>query len=266
MSNQKSFTIIELLTVIAIIGLLSSIILVNFNPSVQKQKAKIANSLEFSQSIQSVLGSEGIATWRFDEGSGNTAKDASGNGNNGVINGASYVSDTPQAVVGVGQERYSLKFDGNGYVIGPFQNFTAWSEATIEAWINPSSLTNAQIAGSYWGGYSPSIDLNSNGTVYIHFGMSFNELIARSASVLVPGKWYHIVGVAKTGSAGYAKIYVDGALEATAPGNSSFTENGSIIAGARGPGTYFFNGLIDEVRIYRQALQTGEIQKHYAEK
>lgn len=264
------------MVVIAIIGLLSSIVLVVSNLPAKKQKIRIATSLEFSQSVQSVLGSEAVAIWNFDEGlSGlplSIAQDSSGNRNSGTCPGAScpvYDSDTPQKIIGQDSGKYALQFDGSDYVEGPAPNFTAWTEATIEAWINPSSIVSSQIAGSYYGGYSPSIDLNGDGKVLVHFGRPEGapsiELTAMSTSVLTAGAWHHIVGVAKTGPDGYAKIYVDGALEATTPGNSLFTYNGTIIVGARSPGTYSFNGLIDEVRIYSSALSSSNIQKHYAE-
>lgn len=102
MTQQKSFTLIELLVVIAIIGLLSSIVLVNIGLPGQRQKARIAKTLEFSSSIQNALGSEAVGIWTFD----NNAFDTSGYGNNGTIyGGASFTTDnTPQKVVGSGQE------------------------------------------------------------------------------------------------------------------------------------------------------------------
>lgn len=46
-----------------------------------------------------------VAEWHFDEGSGNIVKDTSGNGNDGVIHGATWVD---------GKFGKALYFDGNG--------------------------------------------------------------------------------------------------------------------------------------------------------
>ena len=93
---HKSFTIIELLVVIAIIGLLASVVLVSM--SGVREKARIANALEFSQSVDFALGAYAVGWWDFDEGSGAMAGDKSEYSNNGTINGAVYTVDTLLAI------------------------------------------------------------------------------------------------------------------------------------------------------------------------
>ncbi len=73
--------------------------------------------------------------------------------------------------------------------------------------------------------------------------------------------WHHIVG---TYDGTIMKIYADGELV------DSYTVSGSIISKPSFPvilGTsqniYYFNGLIDEVRIYNRALSAEEIKRHY---
>jgi len=112
--KNKSFSLIELLVVIAIIGLLASIILVSLKGV--REKAEIAKGLEFSQSIQHALGADAVGIWSFDEDSGSTANDNSGYGNSGTLyNFASpygWTSETPHKIVGSGQGKYALSFDG----------------------------------------------------------------------------------------------------------------------------------------------------------
>jgi hypothetical protein len=70
-----------------------------------------------------------VALWHFDEGTGDTIYDASGNNNHGVINGATWTSE--------GKFGYGLQFDGvDDYVRvldDPSLNLN--DEVTVEAWI-----------------------------------------------------------------------------------------------------------------------------------
>jgi len=267
MKKDKSFTLIELLVTIAIIGLISSITLVAIDLPGQRQRAKIAKTLEFSQSIQSALGAEARGIWEFDEGSDNTATERSGYRNNGTINGgASYTTDTPQRVVGQtqGQGKYALSFNGSTAFVdagnGSSLQITL-PPITMEAWIKPNTVT----ATAYPRGIISKGTLGANG---YGIGQSGNKINLgyhgsgnfNSNATIVAGTWYHIVGTIDTGN--NAKIYINGQLDSTGSVGIS-TTGGNLLIGVSS--VYWFNGLIDEVRIYGQALTLGQIQKHYAE-
>lgn len=137
-NKRNSFTLIELLVVISIIGLLSSIVLVNLKSP--RERARIAAGLQFSQSVFNALGSEAVGVWSFDEGSGTVVKDSSGYGNNGTLAGTtlpSFVADTPHYVVGTGAERYALSFNGTDNYVDCGNNATLQiaDVITLEAWI-----------------------------------------------------------------------------------------------------------------------------------
>src|SRR5262249_22139684 len=79
--------------------------------------------------------------WKFDEGSGSTTADASGNGASGILNGG--VTWT-SGMFGSG-----LNFNGsNGYVSVPVAAGSALdlnaNAVTLAAWINTNSLTTQQ--------------------------------------------------------------------------------------------------------------------------
>ena len=138
---KKGFTLIELLVVIAVIGMLASIVLVSLRGT--REKATMAQVLQFASQVNHALGAYAVGIWSFDEGSGTTAMDSSGYGNDGTINGgASYnCSDTPFHEVGSGAGKCSLGFDGvNDYMsIGdPANESLDFGEGsfTVSFWIN----------------------------------------------------------------------------------------------------------------------------------
>jgi len=65
MKNKNSFTLVEIMTTISIIGLLASIIVVTFNQ--QREKARISKATQFSKMIYHAIGSEAAGLWNFDE-------------------------------------------------------------------------------------------------------------------------------------------------------------------------------------------------------
>jgi len=88
--EKQSFTLIEILVVIVIIGILSSFIFFTINDSVEK--ANIAKSKMFSESIRNNLLLNLVSEWKLDETSGTTFYDTWGS-NNGTNNGAGFETD-----------------------------------------------------------------------------------------------------------------------------------------------------------------------------
>jgi len=259
MKKNKSFTLIELLVAIAIIGLLSSIVLVSTKGA--RDKARIAKALEFSQSVYHSLGANTVGIWRFEEGLGNTAYDSSGYGNNGTINGASYT---------IGILGTALSFDGaDDYVdAGNGASLTLGSAVTAEAWVYAKSLSghasfqyrivnkfNYPTKGWY-------LFYNSGGgrfTFNTYDGIQHSTVSSIKPSL---NTWYHIVGVSDGTN---NVIYVNG-VSGSAVSSGTLTNSTAFLqVGGYGNADFAWEGLIDEVRIYTQALSTSEIQKHYAE-
>jgi len=271
--TRKSFTLIELLVVIAIIGLLSSVVLVSL--SGPRQKAKITKALEFSQSVQHAIGNEAVGVWNFDDC---TAKDLSGYGNNGTIYGATCVDDTPYKVVGVGQGKNALSFDGGNDYVSANANLsgTLTSAITVSAWIKLNDLSDRGIMGEYsnWSYYGYAFWISSN-NLYFEVGRSGPgewtgwETKVNTASIS-PGTWYHIVG---TYNGSIVKLFVN-SVEANSAGENRQINGGlpTCIGNVRYDCTSinpfnevngYFNGTIDDIRIYTTALTLGEIQQLY---
>ena len=200
-----------------------------------------------------------VGHWRFNEGTGSTAYDSSPEGNNGTIYGASWVR---------GKFGYALKFDGtDDYVdCGSDESLNITDAVTIEAWVKPrgsySDLSFPTIVRKE-GAYALRfhyIDGSLQGIVWIGGSIKVSNALENAWDTT---KWTYFVFVY---DGQYLRLYRDG-VEAVDPraqtGAVDVTTN-NLGIGATGDGRYFFNGLIDEVRIYNRALSAEEIKIHYA--
>ena len=254
-SKTKSFTLIELLVVISIIGLLSSIVLVNTRGS--RNKAKIAKGLETSQAIHNSLGSEAVGVWDFDN---YTAQDSSGNGNNGTIFGAVFSSDTPYSMVGQGSGKNSLSFDGS---IGDYIQISAVAVLTtgtsfmLSVWVKPETT----------GTYRTIMGYNSTHRLLI---VSTGQMLSQqdgnffsgAAGDVPNGVWTHVI---YWNNGTTERWYINGKQS----GSDHITPNAewdsAFKIGQYDLVNYPYRGLIDEVRIYSQAFSQSQIQKQYVE-
>ncbi len=206
-----------------------------------------------------------VGYWKFDEGSGNTAHDSSGNGNDGTINQSEWVQ---------GIEGYALRFSsGNTYVLtkrfpdGIGDN----SEFTISFWVKIDKWPSAQYAYMvmFGQGADDVVDvafhvlldnddgLAPNGTVR----PSFWNRHVYTTHTFATGVWYDWAFVYDKTE---VKMYQNGTfLEDISLGGASpnFNTSGPVMFSA--PATQFFQGILDEVAIYNYARTPEEIWNDY---
>jgi len=243
--------------VIAIIGLLASIVIVNLTGT--RSKASIARGLQFSQSIHHALGAYAVGVWSFDEGSGTIANDASGYGNNGTINGASYMTDTPS------NTGYALSFDGTTNYISFSYVRNIGNEITVSAWIEPKTISGTheisnqgQWDGGPWTGWRFR---QINNQINFKLGNNTSTPYELSAGSIKNDVWHHVVGI---WDGNYISIYVNGINVGKTPKSFIYSGNTASYWIGKYPGpAYYFNGLIDEVRIYEKALETAQVEALY---
>jgi len=209
-------------------------------------------------SIAGNVSADLVAYWPLDEGSGNTAYDTSGNDNNGTINGATW---------GDGKYGKALQFNGqNNYVEVPSSDSLEIDEnVTIAAWINWIDagdtwiciLANGQQNGP-WENYG--LFINRDGR-YLYFTLSLDggHVVQQTPNdITVPNEWVHVCA---TWDGSAARIYVNGEMKLEIAKAGTLVPPGlPLRIGHRNGSPHYFNGTIDEVRIYNHALSEAEIQ------
>jgi hypothetical protein len=223
-----------------------------------------------------------VGYWPFDgptiDWKTNTFKDISGNGNDATSTG---MSTTTSPVYGeIGQ---ALLFNGTSSSVQINANVKLKpAEVTAAAWIKLNSDHSLRATGGantqyefvFWKSNSRSgiftgFDLIENGG-YVSFqaaSASGVEDSADSANVVQVGKWYHVVGTFKRPT---LSVYVNGVLAGTATHDFDLDYDNCPLSignvgspcGGRGYDSWF-NGTIDDARIYNRALSAGEVAQLY---
>jgi hypothetical protein len=192
-----------------------------------------------------------VAHYKFDEGQGIVAHDASGGRNDGSIVEAVYVP---------GKKGYSLKFDGKRAFIkgGRGQSFSLTNQITVEAWINPErpSTGESGIVGcgssydSSWG-----ITYSESSRCYFYLSAGANNCSAE----LTSESWHYI---AATFDGTKMLLYIDGKEVASKAIDLKQINSGDdLLIGKNG--AVHFNGMIDNVRIHNRALSADAIRAEY---
>jgi hypothetical protein len=209
-----------------------------------------------------------VAALSFSEGTGTTVNDLSGTGNNGVISGATWTA--------AGRYGKALSFDGvsNWITINDAPSLALTTGMTIEAWVNPASLTGWQSVlykedpeaiGLAWALYSS--DSTAPPAAYAAIAGSSNPWThVMGASMLTLNTWTHL---AATYDGASLRLYVNGTLVRTMALPGRLVQgSGPLRVGGNAPsipyGGQFFKGLIDEVRVYNRALSQSQIQTDMA--
>ena len=263
MPSNRAFTLLELLVVITIIGILSSIVIVSMSGSTDS--ATIAKGKTYAQQVHALLGSNAVGVWNFDEGAGTTLTDISGYGNNGTLNKGANGTGLDWVSSDIGGT--ALQFDGvDDYVnVSNSASLNPTTAITIETWLKlaSDSLSGQSIVNkwattmSYQFRVYPANSLDAainNGTI---------SSTIKVSTPMIGGIWYYVV---YTFSFDAEKIYKDGILlkeETPTVLNINVTTNTVRIGHDRWGTEKYFDGLIDNVRIYSEALPSTEIQKHY---
>lgn len=290
--KKRGFTIIELLVIISIIGLISSVALANLQGS--REKAKIAASQIFKGNVNNLLGAGMTASWNFNEGTVGspavTIPDSSGNNRNGTVvvppgGSATYIE-------GVNNIGTGILLTNGSYITGGGISSTGGVSVTITSWIKPlSSTANVrrifEVGVDTCSSFRMGIDSaslmigNENDEVDNSSDTGAIERNNALASAGVPtvftpatisnNKWQFVA--VSFDANGEARTFIDGVLVSTVtglpttdcqPSDSAAWAIGGVAPGA-GPEYTYYNGSVDDVVVYEGSLTPQTISKLYKE-
>jgi hypothetical protein len=205
-----------------------------------------------------------LTTWLpFEEGSGTTTIDASGNGNNGTLN------SMVQAAWTTGKTGAGLSFDGvNDYVgisnhLGTDFSITCWVKTSQ---VFPTATPTYLGTGIIWsdvGGSAADFIMggtrSGTGVNRLSFFVGGSETTLSGSQEISTGQWVHLA-VTRNGVNGEVRLYVNGVLDGSATAATGLLNaNPSIAVGGNTLDNRYFNGLIDDVRFYSTVLSAAEV-------
>ena len=222
-------------------------------------------------SKNSVMTSGLVGFWTFDGvdvASAASAIDRSGYVNDGLM----YYFTMADAVPGKVGQAWRFTSASSNFVsfYSPFPNITGDDSFTMCAWINPNTVSDPEgiIAhgdtGTVLGAAALFINPTANGAVGLYFDDA-NE--ARTAGgVITAGSWYHLCATKTPGAIDTTtNIYVNGQSVALAAASSntpdiipSSSSLGSFISAG-----FYFDGKLDDARVYDRALSATEVLTLY---
>ena len=234
--------------------------------------ATLAIAMLLTSALSPAANAALVGHWTFNDGSGFTAADSSGNGNTGALTPANATgpqwdtSDLLNLQPGGQTNTSALAFDGTGDTvqITGYKGVTGTASRTIAAWIKTSVVNDAIVT---WGANVAQQkfvvrlnDSGANGTIG-GLRLELNGGFQIGSTVLNDNEWHHIALTWEddgTPDVQDTLLYVDGVLD-TISGSQSValnTASGQDVRIGNDPfsASRDWTGLLDDVRIYDEVL------------
>ena len=199
-----------------------------------------------------------VATYKLDGNAG----DDSGNGYNGIASNVTYAAG---------------KFDEAGVFNGSSSKIATNitnsvipvnSDFTISIWINTSATSGLIVGEGNWNSWSTAgfaIGMMSSNVVELSIANNGGAGGTQIVSSSIPlNTWTNVTATIDIGN--FLKLYINGSEVASTvlSGNSRNSVSGGFYIGSDSSG-FYFNGSIDQVRIFNRALDAGEVLQLYNE-
>ncbi|MDD5623404.1 MAG: hypothetical protein PHI23_01695, partial [Candidatus Peribacteraceae bacterium] len=203
------------------------------------------------------------AYWKFDEGTGTSAADSTSYNNLGTLeNGAAWTSSAPSLSY---DNPGALSFDGtDDYVAVPDVTGLSFSSTpfSVVAWVYPETLgIDRQVVSKGYDGTNTEWEIKTttaDGKVGFRSWNGAN-IGVQSLNPLVAGTWTHVAGVYDGTN---WSIFLDGVLDNSVADIAPVLTTRPVYIGAvdaNGTPAQFWEGMIDDVRVYGRALTCDEI-------
>ncbi len=214
--------------------------------SMDRHNLKLTNGAAFVQAlIELEPNKDGlVGYWDFDEGSGNKVYDKSGNGNDGELkNGVVWTA---------GKFGSALSFDGTDDYVDAGTGINIASKSfSLVAWAKRDSIDTVDyIFGQGTTSTNHGLHFGFRSTNVFTFAFYYNDLDTPNA--YTDNNWHLWVGTYDA-TTNERKIYRDGVLVASDTASADYQGTGTLYIGRATWGDYF-DGTIDEVRIWNKAL------------
>ncbi len=252
--NKKGFTLVELLVVLSIISLLSSIVYANISGA--REKARMTSIRQFDAANYHALAADALGIWNF---SGNNL-DSSGNGKTLLIPSASYTTDY------LNNSNSALSFNGTSnyaMTITAINLPPPSSEITVSAWVFSTNFNQNGVVVM-------KNPMNSRWSLLFETNLVKWRTNTSGADITCPlptnNLWHNITAMQKGSQ---ATLYIDGKVcgntSSMVPVATDSTNRVEIGRYGGGSPSYYFSGKIDDVRIYASSLFASDVWQIYAE-
>ncbi|HUU17506.1 MAG TPA: LamG domain-containing protein [Sedimentisphaerales bacterium] len=191
-----------------------------------------------------------IGWWMFDEGTGNTAIDFSGYGNNGTLGGGA------QWVDGVIGGALNL-VDGGHVIIDSVLDDITSPNISLSIWIKTTQGSEGElIAANTTGSSHPFMLGIQGGNIYVNEDSDVGQF-----PPAVNDDQWHMITYVRNGSRGY--IYVDGVEQGRYQGGFDLDAIARWSIGMEWDSapSNFYNGMVDDARFYNASLTADQVKE-----
>ena len=194
-----------------------------------------------------------VAAYSFSQGSGTTVPDASGNGNTGTISNATWST--------AGNYGDALLFNGTNAMVtvNNSASLDLTTAMTLEAWVDPSAVSSAWRDVVYKGSDNYWLSATSTQSSMPAAGATVgsSDVFTAGTAALAVNTWTFL---AETFNGSTLALYVNGTqVSSLAQTGNILTSTDPLSIGGDSIYGQFFQGLIDEVRVYNVALTAAQI-------
>ncbi len=198
-----------------------------------------------------------VGFWKFNEGTGTSVADSSGNGNTGTLTGFTFLSSNGWTTSSSCRYGNCLFFNVSGdYVFVPSSSSLSISGSNISygGWMDftGTASNNAVL-----------IDKNASYRLWSRSGgITYCNISSGEASFTAPTTGWHHLFCTYNGVA--VKLYIDGDLKASGAYSTPIAQNAQVVTiGDRAGINTTFDKYIDNVRVYNITLSDAQVKALY---